>query len=182
MDEPFDYMLRPLSFEDKIKSFKVGSVQFQPLKTFLQNQALDFQEHMVAQTYVACGPEGSADEHQVYGYITLTCSEVDIRNGYELKDCPSTSRYDSMPAIKIARLAVDTRYRKRGIGEALLELVSAITLKTIAPAVGCRFLITDAKQGSVPFYLRFGFYALDGDQFKDPEAHTIMFIDLYNVR
>lgn len=137
---------------------------------------------MVAQTYIACGREGSAGEHEVFGYITLTCSEVDIRNGYELKDCPSTSRYDSMPAIKIARLAVDTRYRKRGIGESLLELSLAITLETIAPATGCRFLITDSKLDSVSFYRRFGFQVLNEDQLKDPAAHPIMFIDLYSAK
>lgn len=182
MEDVFDYSIRPLSPYDNTKSFKTGSAQFQPLKSFLQNHALEFQEQMVAQTYVACGGEGAAEEHQVYGYVTLTCSEVDIRNGYELKDCPSTNRYDSMPAIKIARLAVDTRYRRRGIGEALLDLALAITLETIAPATGCRFLITDSKAESVSFYLRSGFQVLNEDQFEDPTAHPIMFIDLYSAK
>lgn len=181
MDEPLDYIIRPICAQDRTKPFKTGNQAFLPLKSFLINHALQFQQHMVAQTYVACGADGTPSENTIFGYITFTCSEVDIRNGYDMDDCPAASRYDSMPAIKIARLAVDCRYGGQGIGRALVDLALAISLDLIAPAVGCRFLITDAKQESVEFYQKCGFTALDESQFGQPDAHPIMFIDLYRA-
>lgn len=181
MDEPLDYIIRPICEQDRTKPFKTGNEAFRPLKSFLINQALQFQQHMVAQTYVACGAEGTSSENTIFGYITFTCSEVDIRNGYDMDDCPEASRYDSMPAIKIARLAVDCRYGRQGIGSALIDLALAISLYEIAPTVGCRFLITDAKQESVEFYQKCGFTALDESQFGQSDVHPIMFIDLYRA-
>lgn len=182
MDEPLEFTIRPICEQDRTKPFKTGKEAFRPLKTFLINHALQFQQHMVAQTYVACGAEGSQYENTIYGYITFTCSEVDIRNGYDMDDCPEASRYDSMPAVKIARLCVDSRSRGKGVGPALIDLAVAISLYEIAPAIGCRFLITDAKQESVEFYQKCGFTALDESQFGQPDVHPIMFIDLYRAQ
>lgn len=77
-----DYYLRKLAASDGVQSFKVGSEPFLPLKTFLQKQAKQFQQSSIAQTYVAV-----TDNNTVIGFVTLTCSEIDLQNGYDLPDC-----------------------------------------------------------------------------------------------
>jgi len=171
MTASFSYSIRKLHIEDSINSFKTGNPLFTPLKTFLKNHAKEFQQSHVAQTYVA------VNENTVLGFITLTCSEIDLRNGYELKDCEHANSYDSLPAIKIARLAVDSRYRGKAIGENLMSHALSLAIEQIAPIVGCRFIIADAKQEAVAFYLKQGFTLLDSEDNKQREE-PIMFFDL----
>jgi len=153
--------------------FSAGDACFTQLKTFLQKHAAEFQEAMVAQTYVATAP----GENRVIGYITLTCSEIDLENGYQLEDCPYANRYPTMPAVKIARLAVDSRHRGQGIGEALVGISLAIAQYEIAPMAGCRFVVTDAKQQAVEFYERQGFSRLDSAA-NEQREQPVMFVDL----
>ncbi len=53
-----NFSLEPLSKQNDVKNFKMGDNAFQPLKTFLQKQALDFQLSLIAQTYVAIPNSG----------------------------------------------------------------------------------------------------------------------------
>ncbi len=61
-----------------------------------------------------------------------------------------------LPALRIARLAVDARVQGQGVGAELLKQALIIARKT-ADAVGCVGVIVDAKQDAIPFYLRYGF-------------------------
>lgn len=99
-----DYYIRKLEASDTVQNFKVGSEEFLPLKTFLQKQAKQFQQSSIAQTYVAV-----TDDKNIIGYVTLTCSEIDLQDGYELADCSHANNYEFLPAVKIARLAVDIK-------------------------------------------------------------------------
>jgi hypothetical protein len=50
----------------------------------------------------------------IIGFMTLTNSEIDLQNGYELADCSHANNFEFLPAVKIAGLAVDNRYRSSG--------------------------------------------------------------------
>ena len=170
-----NYKIRPILDSDKVNSFKSGDALYAPLKSFLKNQACHFQASHVAQTYVAVG-----DNDVVFGYVTLTCSEVDLRNGYSLEDCERANDYDSLPAVKIARLAVDSRYRGNDIGENLIARVLSVAIMNISPVVGCRFIIADAKQEAIGFYLKQGFLLLDTEENKG-RSEPIVFFDLLPI-
>lgn len=170
-DFPFD--IARLSADHILNKFSTGDVKFAPLKAFLIKQAFDYKAAMVATTYVVIAPNSS----RVIGYITLTCSEIELGNGYTIEDCPHVNRYPTMPALKIARLAVDKAYRGQRIGEALVDLAIAIALEEIAPQAGCRFVVTDAKQEAIAFYLRQGFTFLDSEDNRAKE-NPVMFMDL----
>ena len=178
MELGVDFVVRPLSENDSVNSFKTGNPAFLPLKNFLKNQAKSFQQAMVAQTYVCVELDAEGNEsNKVIAYITLTCSEIDLRNGYELNDCEHANQYDSLPALKVARLAVDNRYHGNGLGALLVSLATAIAIDEIAPSIGCRFVVTDAKKEAVNFYLKQGFTILDTkDNLEAPEP--VMFVDL----
>jgi GNAT superfamily N-acetyltransferase len=173
-----NFYIEPISKTSDVKSFGMGSSTLLPLKSFLQNQALDFQSSLIAQTYVVIAKNNNQnDVKKVVGYITLTCSEIDLQDYYEIADCPQANKYEVLPAVKIARLAVDKNYRNYGIGKMLMQFVVSLCLEVIVEQVGCRFLITDAKEDAISFYQRCGFTLLDSEENKASE-HPIMFVDL----
>jgi GNAT superfamily N-acetyltransferase len=177
-----DFYIEPISSQNDVKNFGMGSSVFLPLKSFLQNQALDFQNSLIAQTYVVVAEsDRNKDVRKVVGYITLTCSEIDLQDYYDLADCPQANKYEVLPAIKIARLAVDKKYRHYGIGKMLVKFVVLLCLDVIVEQVGCRFLITDAKDDAISFYERCGFTLLDTEENKQCE-HPVMFVDLKKLR
>ena len=178
MELETDFSIRPIRTEDYVKGFKTGHESFQPLKTFLNNQAVDFQQKLVAQTYVCVHLDNGADTGRVFAYMTLTCSEIDITNGIDMDDTPNAVRYNSMPALKIARLAVDSRHRKNGIGEQLVYIALSLAHDDIAPISGCRFLVTDAKPQAIDFYHRCGFTLLDTPENTNADC-PVMFLDIY---
>jgi ribosomal protein S18 acetylase RimI-like enzyme len=168
--------IRPLDPFDSTSGFKAGDPAAQPLKSFFQKQAQEFHQHSIAKTYVAEGATGDAAE-KLLGFITLIASEIDIRGGYVVDDPAHANRYASLPAVKLARLAVDSRFRGCRIGEALVDFSLAVVVGNVTPHIGCRFLVTDAKQPAVAFYEKMGFTLLDTDDNRERE-NPVMFIDL----
>jgi len=90
--------------------------------------------------------------------------------------------YEHCPAVKIARLAVDSRFSKRGIGKLLVEFSLGIVLDEVCPRVGCRFVVADAKKDAVEYYAdKCGFTLLDTDENRARDA-PIMFVDLLKTK
>lgn len=174
-----DYFVAKLDPTHQSSKFSVGEdSELRALKSFLQRNALDFQSANVAVTYVAFLPPAEPNARpRIIGYITLTCSEVDLGNTYVLEDCEPANRYACMPALKIARLATHARYLQKGIGKSLMDFAVALAADHIGLSVGCRFLVTDAKSRSVSFYLGQGFTLLDTEENKS-RSEPVMFLDL----
>ncbi len=84
-----------------------------------------------------------------------------------------------LPALRIARLAVDSRAQGKGVGAELLK--HALMLgKRMAESVGCVGVVVDAKPEAVAFYARYGFEAaitLVGGLGDRPQP-TTMFLPL----
>ncbi|NOS88926.1 MAG: GNAT family N-acetyltransferase [Methylococcaceae bacterium] len=97
-----------------------------------------------------------------------------------MSDCSHANYYEFLPAVKIARLAVDNRYRGSGIGSTLVDYAIALILDKIAENVGCRFVVTDAKSQAVSFYEKQGFVLLDSKGNQSTEHH-LMFLDLVDL-
>lgn len=180
-------VILPLNQYHNLKRFSSGSAEFQPLKSFLTQDALIFQDGCIAQTYVVVDDNMRADKtvsqdqfkYKILGYITLTCSQVDLKE-YDLGDCVRAERYKFLPAVKIARLAVDSTCRTGGIGSMLFEHALITALEDIRPLVGCRFLITDAKKSAVDFYIKKGMELLNTEENLESD-HPIMFVDLFSL-
>ncbi|WP_263263011.1 GNAT family N-acetyltransferase [Pseudomonas sp. RIT-PI-S] len=148
------------------------------MKSFIQKNAWDYQAANVAVTYVAALPPEQPDARpRVIGYITITCSEIELRGAYHLDDCEHANRYPSMPALKVARLARHADFAGYGIGEVLMEFAIAMAADHIAPSVGCRFLVTDSKANSKRFYEKVGFTMLDTAD-NHARKEPVMFLDL----
>lgn len=179
MQPGVDYFIEKLDHLHQSNKFSLGpDADLRPLKSFLQDNALNYQVANVAVTYVAVLPPAEHGARpRVIGYITLTCSEIDLSGTYAIADCEHANRYTSMPALKVARLARHADYAGHRIGETLMDVAIAVAVDNIAQYVGCRFLVTDSKANSVRFYEKLGLTLLDTEENR-ARREPVMFLDL----
>jgi GNAT superfamily N-acetyltransferase len=159
-----------------LSSIQTGGEAFKGLKTFLKKYAVGYHRQNLAKTYLATEV---GDKPKVVGYITVVCGEIVVEDGMTLVDGVDFP-YRSYPAVKIARLLVDSRYRRNGLGRKLIDLVLGLIVDKVCPHVGCRFVVVDAKRESVKFYERYGFTLLDTKANRHRDQ-PIMFMDLHKV-
>lgn len=116
------------------------------LNEFLKKYALQNQNrYYVGTTYII-----SNNEKNVIAYITL--SGLSIKKAILKEKYP----YEELPALLIARLAVDKKYQKKGLGKILLTFAIKKALKQ-AEEVGCIGILVDAKEEAISFYEKYGF-------------------------
>jgi GNAT superfamily N-acetyltransferase len=119
------------------------------LNRFLRRHALQSQYSGGSQTYV-----GLVDE-TVIGYYALAVGSVEQDHAPE-RVKKGLAKY-AIPIMLLARLAVDLRWQKQGIGAALLKDAILRTLQA-ADIAGIRALVVHAKDHAArTFYERFDF-------------------------
>ena len=172
-----NYILRPIQDDDITKNLSLGLASFEPLKTFLRKSALDFHRYDIAKTYVLVEPDKTPA--RVWGYITLMNSEIDLAQSSRPNESPALGRYESFPAVKIARLAVDKSLQRNGWGRMMLDWSINLVRLAIMPHVGCRFIVVDSKKESIFFYQQSGFMLLNKET-AESEEHPPMYFDLHS--
>jgi GNAT superfamily N-acetyltransferase len=108
--------------------------------------------HYVGVTYV------SIEDGRIVGYVTVTPGHVEI-DGLPAAARKKLPRYP-LPVLRLARLAVDSSGRGRGLGRQLLRFVLRLAIR-MANDYGCVGVVVDAKPGAVDFYAKYGFIQLD---------------------
>jgi GNAT superfamily N-acetyltransferase len=105
-----------------------------------------------AKTYVVTDAE---QDGRVVGYQAITGSSVERRAATD-RVATGTGGYQ-IPAVLLARLAVDTTVQGKGIG-ALLLRDAMLRAVTVSDEVGIRLLLAHAlNEPARAFYLKFGF-------------------------
>ena len=103
------------------------------------------------------------------GYFTLATAQVayqEIPDDYRGK----LPKYP-IPALRIARLAVDKELEGKGVGKWLLAQ-AFIKIIQVADVTGIYFIIVDAKETSKSFYEHYGFI-----KFKDEDLTYFILVD-----
>jgi ribosomal protein S18 acetylase RimI-like enzyme len=151
MTEP-PFRFEALSAEHDRDAFGCGEAA---LDRYLKTQATQDIRRRVANCFVAV----ETLTGQIAGYYTLSAASLPLVDlpAAETKRLP---RYPTLPAVRIGRLAVDQRFRKRGLGAALLADAARRTLH--APAAAYALLVDAKDDAAVAFYERYGFRALVG--------------------
>ena len=156
----------PYTKRREVSGFKSTSPE---LNEFLIEDALKNQEELISKTYL-CYYFNS-----LVGYATFTTDIIrkkDVREGEQI-EVP----YKEYPAIKIARLAVDRGYERKGVGLFLL-LAAVGKAFTISNEVGCRFITVDSKQESVEFYRKYNFKFIKKHERRD---YPTMYLDILPI-
>lgn len=177
------FTLRRLESGDNPKKLSVGEDQFIGLKVFAQRHAKKYETERLARTYVFHDDEREC----LAAYMTMVCSEVTSDTPPVIEDGLHYP-YSQWPAVKISRLLVDSRYRRQGdrwadearLGEALVQFALGLAVEQVCPAVGCRFVVVDAKSDAVGFYRKMGFTLLD-TQANRARPEPVMFVDLHKT-
>ncbi|WP_186075284.1 GNAT family N-acetyltransferase [Burkholderia gladioli] len=100
------------------------------------------------------------DRDAVVGYYTLSAASIALAD-LPLEITRKLPRYPAIPAVRMGRLAVDARYRGRGLGAALLVNALRRAAGSEIPAVAMTVDANDA--GAAAFYRHFGFQSLTHD-------------------
>ena len=151
-----DVTIFSLSARHNLKSFNCTN---HDLNDFLKNDALENQEQMVSRTYVCLY------EEQLVGFYTLTTDIIEVKHVEEAHQWDGY-KHKKYPAIKLARLAVDSGFERKGVGGLLLSAAVSIAWD-ISKYVGCRYITVDAKQEAIEFYEKQGFIIVEKNRFKN---------------
>ena len=144
--------IRLLAKDDDRSQFSCGDAA---IDRFFEHYAgqNQFKLHL-AVTYVAV--LGS----KIAGYATVSVGELERANVPSARLRKRLPNYP-LPVLRLARLGVDARAQRLGIGKALLRHVLGLALQQ-RERTGCIGVVTDAKSGSVAFYKALGFEVLEG--------------------
>jgi GNAT superfamily N-acetyltransferase len=150
------FRFEPLGSQHDRRSFSCG---VEELDRYLHHQAGQDIRNKVATVLVMVDTETKS----IAGYYTLSAASVSLASlppefGKKLP------RYPTMPAILLGHLAVDQRYRGRGLGELLLvnALRRSLALSDVLAAMA---VLVDAKdERARRFYERYSFLRLLDDE------------------
>lgn len=122
------------------------------LDRWLAQQARQSMESRDAVTYLLVDED--RDPGVIAGYYCLSSGEV-VREA--APEAMAKRAPDSIPAVRMGRLAVDRRYQGQGLGAELLSeaLTGAVNAGGL---IGARVMLVDAiDDAALAFYKRFGF-------------------------
>lgn len=153
-------MIRLLAETDDPSGFSCGSAE---LDRYLKTHALANAQLGVSATYVQID-----ETDRIEGFVTVAGTSIRSSEAPASRNLP---RYP-LPALLIARLAVDLPTQNRGIGRGLLAFALEEAL-VMHGRIGCVAVVVDAKPEAVCFYGRFGFERL---VLANPTAGTIRMV------
>lgn len=110
------------------------------------------------------------DDERVVGYATFALGEIAIdalpeRAARRLPHYP-------LPVLRLARLAVDTRYQGLGLGRMLVAEVLELALR-LREEYGCVAVVVDALAGRERFYESLGFERVRAVEGRPRVAGTV---------
>jgi GNAT superfamily N-acetyltransferase len=139
-----------LTVEHDLADFNSGEAQ---LDCWLRDRALANIEIAASRTYVISLP----DSLKVIGYYALCMGQI---LNQEVTGSMRRNMPRQIPAVILARLAIDQRWQGRGLGKALLLDAVQRSVRA-AKEVSARLLIVHAiSQAATDFYLHHGFVRL----------------------
>ena len=154
MSAPAFEQVHKLSVNDQVESFDCGHVA---LNEFLQRFALVNQRSNSSQTYVSC------NAGQVAGFYSLAVGSVEPSHSAP-RMIKGISQHP-VPVMILARLAIDQKYQRQGLGKALLKDALLRTAQA-ADIAGIRALLVHAKDEPARlWYLNWEFEPSPSDPF-----------------
>ncbi len=140
------------------------------LNDFLKKDALRDQESMVNKTYLCCWRKS------IVGYFSIVADTIEVQAIHET-DGINGYPYHKYPSIKIARLAVDKKFERKGVGR-LLVLAAIGLAMSVSEIIGCRYLTVDSKLDSISFYEKLGFRIVE--KYRRSEFPK-MYLDMHPI-
>jgi GNAT superfamily N-acetyltransferase len=149
------YLTVPLDKSHKRKDF---SCTRSPLNVYLHTQVSQDIKRKVAVCFVF---PGEADRAIVRGYYTLSNDSI------SRDDLPEEIRkkfgYKNLPTTLLGRLAVDSRFERKGFGELILmDALKRCYYTSIESIASMAIVVDPLDEEAVNFYKKYGFILLPG--------------------
>lgn len=142
-----------LNSQHNRKNFSCGEPS---LDNWLQRNATKAAKTDTAQTYVVHDEAG-----EVVGYYALCMYSLTPEDA-----APVPAGRHEVPAVLLAKLAVDQRVQRSGVGEELLLDAFLVSVQA-ADVLGSQLLVVDAlHETAAAYYARYGFKPFDSDPLK----------------
>ncbi|EFM10713.1 hypothetical protein PaecuDRAFT_2625 [Paenibacillus curdlanolyticus YK9] len=159
MSLPDDFRIKKLSVDDKqaIKEFdchiKIHGTPprtekrlkriHQEMNHFLQREALKEQENALNTTFLLYKGNDLA------GYMSLCADSIKLQSREQRSE---NVPYETIPALKVARLAIHKGFQKMGLGKFLLQYAIHKALIMREEFCGIKFLTLDCFQHRLSYY------------------------------
>ena len=137
-----------LSREHDRQSFDCGRHE---LNDWLRRIARQHQDKGLSKTFVAVR---DAEPERICGYYALTLAELENRH------LPAAWRKKlprRIPGVRLGRLAIDTRFQTKGLGELLVVDALARARRIHKEAGGIGLFVDAIDDHAAGYYKRFGF-------------------------
>lgn len=162
-----------LTRDYKFKSFDCGN---QDLNDFLLSDSKPYLNKLLSVTYIL------ETESDVVAYFSVSNDKISVPDGdkatwRKIKALfPHSKHRSDYPAVKIGRLAVNTKYHHNGIGSDILNFVKELFIS--GNRTGCSFVTVDALREAIPFYLKNDFRYLDKATADGDSETCLLYYDL----
>ncbi len=162
--------VRRLEPRDDRSRFESGNIELD--RFFVRYAGQNQFRHHIGVTYVALDEAGA-----IVGFATVAASEIaaESLSRASRKHLPAYP----VPVLRLARLAADRRFQRKGIGEALLRAVFALAHR-MSGELGCIGVVVDAKPEAAEYYKKLGFIRLElfAGELGDRPQPLPMFLEL----
>lgn len=149
---------QPLGDAHRLEGFACGDEALDRWLTTIARQAQGAES---ARTYVVT----QQGDMQVIGYFALAASGIQ-RATSAARVARGQPDSHLIPALLIARLAVDQRFQGQGVGRSLL-LDAVLRCSAAADAIGARVILVHAKDdAAAAWYRQFGFVFSPSDPYN----------------
>jgi len=125
----------------------------QELNDWLRQVARQHQDKGLSKTFVAVREEAPTC---ICGYYALTLAELEPRH---LPEAWRKKLPRRIPGVRLGRLAVDSQYQGKGLGELLLVNALTRAQRIYAEAGGIGLFVDALDEQAAGFYRNFGFAA-----------------------
>jgi len=137
---------------------------------FLKNESLNEQNMKLNTTHLLI----NNDVNELVGFVSL-CNDsiqLEISERRELV-------YGTVPAIKIARLAISNKYHGNHLGELLVNnaVVKCLEIRNHS---GVKFLTLDCYKHRLSYYKKFGFVQNNIQKYHEPDLPISLRLDIDN--
>lgn len=143
------------------------------LNDFIKNDTSLYQEKKLATTILFFY------EENLIGFLSVAADSLrlnlDEKESYNLHQ----KKLEDVPAIKLARLAVDNNYQKQNVGTNILKWCIGYTLEC-SDMIAIRFITIDAYPNKVNFYQKFNFIINQNKHYTKKSHQVSMRYDLLN--
>ena len=125
----------------------------QSLNDWLRQMARQHQDKGLSKSFVAVQPELP---NRICGFFALTLAELDSHN---LPPAARKKMPSRIAGVRLARLAIDTAFQGKGLGELLLMDAMARARRIFVEAGGIGLFVDALDEQAAGFYGRYGFTA-----------------------